>query len=75
VILVAHGARPPEWPDYLVSLDAHQTQCNGDTCNDWVQWGRTKNGKRIAMNPEPNPETGKLECHWTTCPDAKSFRR
>lgn len=73
--LHAAGARPAEWPEYLVRLDEHLTRCTGDTCAAWCRWGLTRKGKKILMEADPNPETGKLECHWITCPDAQAFRR
>lgn len=44
--------------------------CTGETCGDRViQWWRTPKGKAIPLDPDTK------EPHFSTCPDAKDFKK
>ena len=45
------------------------SRCNGLNCRKEIAWYRTPAGKRIPL------DEGTLEPHWSTCPDAKEFRK
>lgn len=46
-----------------------KSRCIGPDCNDEIEWWRTPKGKRIPL------DSGTLESHWSTCPNAEDFRK
>ena len=44
------------------------SKCTGPNCGKDIAWYRTPRGKRIPL------DEGTLEPHWTTCPDAETFK-
>lgn len=42
-------------------------KCIGPNCGAEITWYKTPRNKYIPLNPDLTP-------HWTTCPDAESFR-
>lgn len=45
----------------------NKAHCKG--CNAEIEWWETPHGKHIPL------DAGTLESHWSTCPNAKDFRR
>jgi hypothetical protein len=45
------------------------SKCSGPNCRKDIAWYRTPKGKRIPL------DEGTLEPHWSTCVDAKEFRK
>ena len=44
-------------------------RCSGPNCHAEIAWYKTPRGKRIPL------DEGTLEPHWSSCPDAASFRK
>jgi len=49
-------------------LESRGAVCNGPTCCALIDWWLTPKQKRVPM------DTGTIDPHWVTCPDATLFR-
>ena len=48
-------------------------QCR--SCDGFVIWVRTPAFKSMPVDPRPDPKTGVYVSHFTTCPEAKQWRK
>jgi hypothetical protein len=48
------------------------TRCRG--CKRLMEFWNTPNGKRVPMNPMPEPQSAAVS-HFSDCPEAQQFRK
>lgn len=73
------GSKIVAFPKTFAEMkDAGYHFSNGSSCRDChadIEWWETPKGKKMPMNAMETRDDAPAIAHWTTCPNAESFRK